>query len=141
MISYKAVSEADWYDWNKLAQAAREKAAQEVVNSFWIPHARAFRNYQCLSINQKINRKIKGNRLFAERLKILGLIKNPNYFLASIYENHCYFTAEGEFIWFSTSPPPDDLERDALVAQNHLKEISSYEYDHRRRKAVKSRSQ
>ena len=39
MISYKDTKSSDWYDWNKLSQAARVKAAQEVVNSFWLPHA------------------------------------------------------------------------------------------------------
>lgn len=123
MISYKDVKMDDGYDWNRLSQTARERAAQEVVNSFWIPHARAFRNYQYLSINEKINQKVKGKTLFSERIKILGWIKNPNYFL----------------VVFSLSPPSDG-EQDAPVSQNHLKNISSYEYDHGSRKAVKSRS-
>lgn len=138
MISYKAVDKADRYEWNKLSQSARVKAAQEVVNSFWIPHARAFRNYQYLSINEKINQKVKGKTLFSERIKILGWIKNPNYFLALIYENQLCFTSEGELVVFSLSPPSDG-EQDAPVSQDHLKNISSYEYDHGSRKAVGQR--
>ena len=122
MISYKDVKMDDGYDWNRLSQTARERAAQEVVNSFWIPHARAFRNYQYLSINEKINQKVKGKTLFSERIKILGWIKNPNYFL----------------VVFSLSPPSDG-EQDAPVSQDHLKNISSYEYDHGSRKAVGQR--
>lgn len=88
MISYKALEQNDWYEWNELSQSARVKAAQEVVNSF--------------------------------------------------YENHLCFTAEGELVWFC-GPPPSDEEQDAPIAQNHLKNISSYEYNFRSRKADKQR--
>ena len=135
MISYKEVKKEDWHDWNKLSQAARERAAKEVIDAYWLPIAQGFRNYQYLTIHDKINQKVTGKTLFSERIKVLGWVKKPDYFLSLVTENQCFFTKQGELIWFSESLP-QDVDQTAPVEHHHFKHIARYEYDFNRRKAV-----
>jgi hypothetical protein len=136
MISYKETKKEDWHSWSRLSQTAREKAAQEVINAYWAVIARAFRNYQYLSIDEKINQKAKGKSLFSERIKVLGWVKNPDSFMSLVHENMLCFTENGELIWFAESLP-QDAAQPAPVDNHHFKSIAGYGYNHRSRKAVK----